>query len=807
MLSSLHPISLFTRTDAELTTLYHSFYLIEYIRDQDDTRVVQRYPHDKPQIDTIESGLKIFILQRLSYCCEDESTGKFVVTSSDSSRYFAFFRSYKDRVFVAVSSLPNMSLSRRIFDLLHREPAEYIPSVLLLLTEIPILPGVGLQYDVKLTSGIASLKFSLAEQVEDIDVDFIVLNMLTPIILVRAWESLILERKLLVVSSSDACVIACCEFLRRIVLPLSIVSTYVPLLPLQLIDTVDAPFPYLLGANSKMLKENIFDLQDTIVIDLDTRRLIPAASSTDTDPFASVQIIAKLIQEVHEIMIEPLGEWFDRSSDDMFGTASPYTADSYCLRSAKLLQIFKRTNLELMSARSCSVNAFWRRPMEPLVLQPGRNSSKTAFNVAPWRESIHGSPLMRRSNGLMMMGGFNYQDGICSGFMQLYKELQDENEQISNFLQCWVELDQYVLAVYQYADDLPILSVLVKDIQTASPVAVEPEGHVFELVIKDSMSYRFTVTDPESRQKWIATIDRRKDMDFSKTNDHDCYDVFAAATETEKSDSVRRKSSAVFESGVSPLTNGSSLLGTSVVPVTTTTPLKRLTSSDLSRGLCAVVEGSVKRTWTGYEMKLLAAEVNDASHNGGTTSNGTSNASSAPNNTDNPNASTSGNSVSLGYPQPCPEESGDILSAMAKEDSFFRFNFSRTQMMTSLHSQLECVEYNEIFKKLNIRMEKLLSEAFVLDDRLNIHYQAGADGRSGDSSRPQEVPSQSSPRLLSRTLTAVGTDSGSAPLRTQNSQRSRLFNGFFNKKVDTEVRRPFIFPCTWYVIGLHYLVC
>lgn len=812
MLSSLHPISLFTRTDAELTTLYHSFYLIEYIRDQDDTRVVQRYPHDKPQIDTIESGLKIFILQRLSYCCEDESTGKFVVTSSDSSRYFAFFRSYKDRVFVAVSSLPNMSLSRRIFDLLHREPAEYIPSVLLLLTEIPILPGVGLQYDLKLTSGIASLKFSLAEQVEDIDVDFIVLNMLTPIILVRAWESLILERKLLVVSSSDACVIACCEFLRRIVLPLSIVSTYVPLLPLQLIDTVDAPFPYLLGANSKMLKENIFDLQDTIVIDLDTRRLIPAASSTDTDPFASVQIIAKLIQEVHEIMIEPLGDWFDRSSDDVFGAASPYTADSYCLRSAKLLQIFKRTNLELMSARSCSVNAFWRRPMEPLVLQPGRNSSKSTFNVAPWRESIHGSPLMRRSNGLMMMGGFNYQDGICSGFMQLYKELQDENEQISNFLQCWVELDQYVLAVYQYADDLPILSVLVRDIQTASPVAVEPEGHVFELVIKDSMSYRFTVTDPESRQKWIATIDRRKDMDFSKTNDHDCYDVFAAATETEKSDSVRRKSSAVFESGVSPLTNGSSLLGASVVPVTTTTPLKRLTT-DLSRGLCAVVEGTVKRTWTGYEMKLLAAEVNDASHNGSTTTNtGTSNASSAPNNTDNPNASTSGNSVSLGYPQPCPEESGDILSAMAKEDSFFRFNFSRTQMMTSLHSQLECVEYNEIFKKLNIRMEKLLSEAFVLDDRLNIHYQAVADGRSCDSSRPQETPNQSSPRLLSRTLTAVGTDSSSAPPRQQNTQRSRLFNGFFNKKVDTEVRRSFIFPCThaalwWYVIELHDLAC
>ena len=47
MLSSLHPISLLTRTDAELTTLFHSFYLLEYLKEIRDIRVVQRFPQDK----------------------------------------------------------------------------------------------------------------------------------------------------------------------------------------------------------------------------------------------------------------------------------------------------------------------------------------------------------------------------------------------------------------------------------------------------------------------------------------------------------------------------------------------------------------------------------------------------------------------------------------------------------------------------------------------------------------------------------------------------------------------------------------
>lgn len=778
MLSCLHPISLFTRTDSEATTLYHSFYLIEYLRDDEDVKVIQRYPQDKPQIDTIESGLKLFIVQRLSTFHGVETTGKFVITSSDSSRYYAFFRSYNDKLFVAVSSLPNMSLSRTIFDFLIYEEHDCIPPILLSLCELPILPAVGLQYDIAFTKGIASLKFSLAEQVEDVDIDFIVLNVMTPLMLVKAWESVILERKVLVVSSSDACTIACCEYLRRMVLPLTIVNTYVPLLPLQLIDAVDAPFPYLLGANIKLLKENILDLSDTVVIDLDTRKVIPAVNkNASADTFASIQIMAKLVQEVHDIMIIPLGEWFDRFSND--SVPNICLEDSYTLRSAKLLQIFKRTNLELISARSCSVKAFWRRPAEPLFLHhseenslnnPYTSSNSNIINSSPWRETIYGSPVSRRSNSILSMGGFNYQDGICSGFMQLYKELQDENEQISNFLQCWVELDQYLMSVYQYADDLPILSVLVKDIQTVSPVAVEPEGHVFELVIKDSMSYRFTVTDPESRQKWISTIDRRKMMDFSRCNDDGDYKQLA---EREVSSIRRDNSSQLAVQHIQSVINGVATQSTATngtINNSMLTPGRRTSLTANESSLFDNNNMATRRIWTGYEMKQVNIDTNIDS-----------------NDYDYSNQLTSGVTTTLGFPQICPEENLDVLSWMAKEDSFFRLNFSRTQMMTSLHSQLECVEYQDIFKKLNIRMEKLLSNSYILDEHLNIKYIPSTTATAIASDDINTIMKSNHQQNI--TIRRASTTNTLATIVEEppKMQLKSRFASFFNKKVDSEV--------------------
>jgi len=47
-----------------------------------------------------------------------------------------------------------------------------------------------------------------------------------------------------------------------------VIITYVPLLPPDLIFTIEAPFPYLLGANSNVVKENDVDTSWSLIIDL-----------------------------------------------------------------------------------------------------------------------------------------------------------------------------------------------------------------------------------------------------------------------------------------------------------------------------------------------------------------------------------------------------------------------------------------------------------------------------------------------------------------------------------------------------------
>ena len=685
------------RTDTELTTLYHSFYLIEYLPEIKDTRVVQRFPQDKPQIDTIESGLKLFIISGIENSTTAEATGKFVFTSSDSSRYFAFFRSYETKAFVAVSNLPTMSFTRTIFELIQHEPIESIPSILLTLSEIPIFPAVGMKYDIVLSTGTASLKFSSVEQVEDIDIDYIVLNVMTPMMLVKAWEAIILEKKVLVISNTDSIITACVEFLRRMMSPLVIVNTYVPLLPLQLIETVDAPVPYLLGSNTKMLKDNILDLSDTVVVDLDTRSVIPNVNkSNKPDTCASVNLTSKLVQEVSDVMLVPLGEWSQRASNSHSGDSSPFSEAGYVARAARVLQVFRKANLDLICARNCSVKAFWRRAAETVMQDAAAQRATGA--------------LARKQHSTMM--GFNYQDGVCSGFMQLAKELHDDNEQVSHFTPCWVELDQFVLSIYQYADDLPILYVLLKDIETISPCAIEPEGHVFEMVVKDQMSYRFTVTDTESRQKWISTLDRRKNMDFSGNNDDQAF--------LDQNYSNKMRLNDMDVSGID--------LNSSVVSNAPMSPSSTATTNGGSSH-----PGGAVPVWNGYELISKESDPNNYNNsNNGTNGNaGTSN-NNANNNNNNSNSSmmedgsgsnhgvSVGSTVTLGLPQACPPMYVESTAYLAKMDSMFRFDFSRTQTMNYIHQKLECGEFQDIFKELKIKSETLIGSTYSLDNNLSV---------------------------------------------------------------------------------------
>ena len=315
-----------------------------------------------------------------------EACGNFLLTSSDGSRYYAFWNGAGSRVFVAVSRFPHFSFTRQVLEVLLRRSsppapgdaaadASSIRSVLLTLCETPILPTCGVRYELILdpggtpgsagsSSSSACLDFNSSEQIVDVDAFMTVLSVFTPEMLVAAWESVILERKVLVVSTTRAIIAPCCDFLRRLVLPLNVVNTYVPLLPPQLINAIEAPFPYLIGADTAaVLESDSVDLSHIVVVDLDKRRTrVPAAGAEAPDVRAPPGLVHVLLQEVNEILLQPFGDWVSRPAAAAAAPAQRPTAEqAVSARADALLQLFIRTNLSLLCARDCTVRAFFRR--------------------------------------------------------------------------------------------------------------------------------------------------------------------------------------------------------------------------------------------------------------------------------------------------------------------------------------------------------------------------------------------------------------------------------------------------------------
>jgi hypothetical protein len=509
--TSLHPISLLSRTDTTTFSLYHSFFLVA---NNESADIEFRVPTFRSRIDDVESAVRYFITGLTGPA--DGAFGTFVITTSDGSRFYALWRGSPEHLFVAVSIFPLITFSRKLFHLLIDEGYRTISPVLNTLCEFPIVSCANMEYNIHLQGGSLLLSFNSLGLVNDDDMNMIALRMLTPQVMVDCWEALILENKVLVVSRMAAIVPYCCEFLRRLVLPLVVINTYVPFLPEELLNAIEAPFPYLLGAETEMVYNNRIDLSDTYVVDLDAHEVRPPQKTAGLGS-APINIKKKLITEINNILMQPLAAWVCRPVDPPEGLSScpgngstnvykldeaKYEQDEAChphslgLQAASttaVLRCFIRLNLSLFGARHCDVRAFYRKCDRPL---------------APKTAPCHNFKLPKHlgPDGKISSMGFSYRSGVVCGCMQLLNERKDID--VLQFLPCWVEMDTEVLAVHEYADEMPLIFVLIKDIVAVFPSPAEPEGHVFDLQLASQMTYRFAATDPESRQFWIQEIEK-----------------------------------------------------------------------------------------------------------------------------------------------------------------------------------------------------------------------------------------------------------------------------------------------------------
>lgn len=194
-MTSMHPLTL--TNDSEVATCYHSFF----------TMLLKT----RNNIDDIEQGIKIFILSAISKL---ELGGSFVITLSDSNKFYSFWIYFQSsmKIFVSISKFLHYSNLRQLIYLLRRETEQgYIQAQLLTLCEIPIISAQNTTYLLQLRYGCLKVLFNLSEQIIDTDIDFISLSLLSPLMILKVWESIILERKVLVIFENISIISSCCD--------------------------------------------------------------------------------------------------------------------------------------------------------------------------------------------------------------------------------------------------------------------------------------------------------------------------------------------------------------------------------------------------------------------------------------------------------------------------------------------------------------------------------------------------------------------------------------------------------------------
>ena len=136
----------------------------------------------------------------------EEYFGNFVLTTDKASLYHCYWRGTKNKILMGLSKFPFRTFARQVFDRLGYESSESLIPTLIRLCELPILPACNLEYKIHFSTGYEILSFSNLEQVNDAEIYKIALGSLNSMMMISAWEALVLERKIIVVASEDSLV-------------------------------------------------------------------------------------------------------------------------------------------------------------------------------------------------------------------------------------------------------------------------------------------------------------------------------------------------------------------------------------------------------------------------------------------------------------------------------------------------------------------------------------------------------------------------------------------------------------------------
>jgi hypothetical protein len=433
-----------------------------------------------------------------------------------------YLQDVKNKILAVVSSWPIFSFFRNLLSYLENAPTNMALPTIYSLCEIPVLPIPFAKYQIELSFTISPIiTFGAMQNVEESDFDTIALTIFTPFMMIKAWEAMILDRSILVVSKNLSLLFPCCEFLRKLIYPLPFSGAFVPVLPS--IELLEATGTFLMGVESKLLSSSEMSLAGIVILNLDLRKVIHTPPNPE-DPYYAAPpfLLQSMLDKVISIQNMNIENWLQRPIHQS-NEREPVQSDfhvSFSNRSTELLQYFAFVTTCLLSFQLCSSRSFYRIgrsvSIRPFFYQLFPNIADLLLDDRDNDENESDFDFI----------GLREECGYIVGCIYFWKNselyvdeerefpLEEKDYNLAGlasppFLLCWSELDQNYLAIYEFVDDLPFLLIPVDEMHSISPSTLKPLGQVFEITLKSSQILRFSCTDQKIRQSWIDAIEKK----------------------------------------------------------------------------------------------------------------------------------------------------------------------------------------------------------------------------------------------------------------------------------------------------------
>ncbi|XP_065669380.1 DENN domain-containing protein 2B isoform X4 [Hydra vulgaris] len=121
------------------------------------------------------------------------------------------------------------------------------------------------------------------------------------LMIIRILGCLFIEQKVVLVSASLSLLSSCCHGFISLMYPFEWEHTYIPVLPTKLIEIVCLPSPYLIGVlPSAVVEINDLPVEEVIVIDLDSKKILCENHHKNIFPKQIIQDISRTMDEVQK---------------------------------------------------------------------------------------------------------------------------------------------------------------------------------------------------------------------------------------------------------------------------------------------------------------------------------------------------------------------------------------------------------------------------------------------------------------------------------------------------------------------------